>query len=99
MDSQDPEPDSPPEPVETCCLYRRKVLVGILKVLTLEECGVPDAELADLMRFDLDSPTGKAVLAFRYCPWCGVARDPDGEIRIVDVSPAGDPNGGGTLGN
>lgn len=96
------EPEEPEEPDDspTCCQYRRKVLVGILKVLTEQECGVPDAEMADLLRFDLASPTGKPVLAFRYCPWCGRARDPGGETRIVDFSPAdpGDePSGDGPL--
>ena len=78
---------------QTCCPLRRKVLVGILKVLSEEECGVPESELADVMRFDLESPSGKPVLAFRFCPWCGAPRDPGGETRIVDIAgpkPEGD---------
>ena len=64
---------------------RRKVVVGILGVLPEGQSGVPDSELADFMRFDLQTPDGKPVLAFRYCPWCGAARTPDAEVRIVDV--------------
>ena len=93
--SQD-EPTSPPG---TCCALRRKLLVGILRVLTEEECGVGDAELADVMRFDLSSPTGKPVIAFRYCPWCGKPRDERGETRIVDISPAEPDEEGGGGGN
>jgi hypothetical protein len=69
----------------TCCPMRRKVVVGILGVLPEQQCGVGDAELADFLRFDLQTPDGKPVLAFRYCPWCGAARGPDTEFRIVDV--------------
>jgi hypothetical protein len=97
MDSEDSEDSEEPTPPQTCCPYRRKVLVGILKVLTVDECGIPDADLADVMRFDVASPTGKPVLSFLYCPWCGKPRDPNGETRIVDVSPADDPSGGGSL--
>jgi hypothetical protein len=64
---------------------RRKVVVGILGVLPEQQCGVSDTELADFMRFDLQTPDNKPVLAFRYCPWCGAARTPDSEVRIVDV--------------
>ncbi len=64
---------------------RRKVVVGILGVLPEEQCGVPDSELADFMRFDLQTPDGKPVLAFRYCPWCGTVRSAEAEVRIVDV--------------
>ena len=75
-----------PGPGTTCCAMRRKVVVGILGVLPEQQCGVPDSELADFMRFDLQTPDNKPVLAFRYCPWCGVPRSPDAEVRIVDVS-------------
>jgi len=70
---------------ETCCVYRRKIMVSIAAVLPEAACGVSDSHLADLLRFDLDSPTGHPVLAFRFCPWCGKARDLDGETRITDV--------------
>lgn len=82
------EPEQPeergPEP-RSCCPIRRKVLVGILSVLPEEACGVPDSELADVVRFDLQSGSGRPVIAFRYCPWCGKARGPEDELRIVDV--------------
>lgn len=69
----------------TCCPMRRKVVVGIIGVLPEEQSGVADSELADYLRFDLQGPDGKPVLAFRFCPWCGAARAPDAETRIVDV--------------
>lgn len=79
------DPTQPPVGA-TCCLLRRKILVGILRVLSEEECGVPESELADVLRFDLASPQGRPVLAFRFCPWCGKERDLAGETRIVDVA-------------
>jgi hypothetical protein len=75
------------EGLTTCCLLRRKILVGIIQVLDEATCGVGDSELADVLRFDLASADGKPVLAFRFCPWCGEARDPGGETRIVSIAP------------
>ena len=86
MSEERGETPAGPGPGSTCCLMRRKVVVGILGVLPEEQCGVPDSELADFMRFDLQTPDGKPVLAFRYCPWCGAARGPEAELRIVDLS-------------
>ena len=85
------------EPPRSCCAIRRKVLVGILKVLPEDACGVPDSELADVMRFDLQTPSGKPVLAFKFCPWCGARRDPNGEARITDVQIGPSGEGGGSL--
>ena len=95
MSEPEDDADSAEEPqVHTCCPMRRKIMVGILKVFSEEECGISDSELADVMRFDLQSPTGKPVLAFRYCPWCGQPRDQAGESRVVDVrlGPFQDPD-------
>ncbi len=69
----------------TCCPLRRKIVVGIFRVFSEEECGISDSELADVMRFDLATPSGKPVLAFRFCPWCGKPREDGGETRVVDV--------------
>lgn len=66
--------------------------MGILRVLSEEECGVPESELADVVRFDLSAPSGKPVISFRFCPWCGTPRDPTQETRIVDI--LGPPDGG-----
>lgn len=82
---EDDEDEDDIEELTSCCAYRRKILVGILRVLTEEECGVPDSELADVILFDASSPSGKMVLAFRYCPWCGKPRDEASESRITDV--------------
>lgn len=73
----------------TCCGLRRKVVVGILAVLPVEHCGVPDSDLADVMRFDLAGTEGRPVIGFRFCPWCGCPRDASAETRIV--SPADCP--------
>ena len=72
---------------ETCCAYRRKILVAVQGVLSEEACGVPDAVLADLLRFDLNVPSGKPVLAFRFCPWCGKVYTQDSEVRLSDINP------------
>ena len=74
---------------ESCCLYRRKLVVTIAAVLPEEVCGVGDAYLADLLRFDLETPTNHPVIAFRFCPWCGKPFEPTSEIRIAD--PQEDP--------
>lgn len=68
---------------QTCCLVRRKIVVGIIAVLPEDLCGVPDTELADVLRFDIESPCGKPVLSFLYCPWCGKPRRPGDEYRIT----------------
>jgi len=68
---------------ETCCEMRRKVIVGILAVMNEEECGISDTHLADFMLFDVQSPSGKPVLGFKYCPWCGKQRT--GESRITET--------------
>ena len=77
--------DDPEQEADSCCPYRRKIVVGILKVMSEEECGIGDADLADIMRFDLAGLDGKPVLAFQFCPWCGKPRDPGGETRVTDV--------------
>lgn len=79
-DKEDQEPGK-----TTCCLYRRKILVGVMSVLPEEVCGVPDSELADVLEFGAESPTGHPVLAFRYCPWCGKPYTRGSETRITDV--------------
>lgn len=85
--SNEPPSNEPPKepPPQTCCPIRRKVVVGILSVLPEEACGVPDSELADVIRFDLASPAGRPVIAFRFCPWCGKPRGAEDELRIVDI--------------
>jgi hypothetical protein len=90
------EPDPTPTPARTCCPMRRKVLVGVISVLPEAQCGVGDAELADFLRFDLQTPSGKPVIAFRFCPWCGQPRGPEDEVRIVEL---GDPTGDGPPGD
>ena len=95
---EDPSSDQPDEPESeqptSCCLLRRKILVGILRVLSEDECGVPDSELADVLRFDLASADGKPVLGFMFCPWCGQPRDQQGETRIVSLAPPPEPDEG-----
>lgn len=91
-DGEPSESESDDEQPATCCLLRRKILVGILRVLSEDECGVPDSELADVLRFDLASADGKPVLGFMFCPWCGQPRDQQGETRIVSLAPPPEPD-------
>jgi hypothetical protein len=72
----------------TCCEMRRKVTVFLGPVLPEEVCGISDTILADFMRFDLpdaEGPDGtkKAVLGFRFCPWCGKAFTASSETRTT----------------
>lgn len=69
---------------ETCCLARQKIVVGILKVLDKEDCGVDDLDIAEFVRFDLKSPLGTPVISFRYCPWCGTPRVIGTETRVTE---------------
>jgi len=69
---------------KTCCLTRRKVIVGILKILTEEECGIGEGELAGFIRWGKKTSAGTTILAFRFCPWCGEERDPEDEARITE---------------
>jgi hypothetical protein len=78
-----PAGHAPPAAPRTCCLMRRKAVLGVLAVLPEAVCGVADAELADFLRFDVRNPGGKPVLAVRYCAWCGALRDPAGEERVT----------------
>lgn len=70
---------------ETCCAFRRKIVLAIIKVLPEEVCGVSDAELADLLDFTQQASSGKPILAVRFCPWCGAPRKPDSETRVSDL--------------
>lgn len=65
-----PGPGTPPAPAGTCCRLRAKVALFPMTIPE-EICGVPSAELADVMLFDQKSPLGKPVITFRFCPWCG----------------------------
>lgn len=77
---------------KTCCLMRRKILIGIIAVLTEEQCGVSDAQLADVVDWGKATPSGKPVIAVKFCPWCGTPRTDDIEAVIVDPVPV-DPDG------
>jgi hypothetical protein len=74
--------------VKTCCDMRRKVALGIAKVFSEAESGVPDSVMIDFHDFDYSSPTNMpvaAALSFRFCPWCGTKRDPNAEKRRTEV--------------
>ena len=68
---------------ETCCPLRRKIVVGIFATIAEESCGVSDAELLDVTVFDPEGVEGPTV-HFRYCPWCGKARDCSSETRFSE---------------
>lgn len=67
---------------ESCCLARRKIVIGIIGVLPEETCGVPDSVLADFLDW-ADQPSGKSLLRAAYCCWCGARQTPDSESRIT----------------
>lgn len=72
----------------TCCLMRRKVIIGVFKVLSAEESGVPDVEEAPYIDFDYTSPLGvpvKRAYKFAFCPWCGKKRDDTQERRTHET--------------
>lgn len=69
----------------TCCQMRRKVVVAVVQVLSSKECGIGDSELADYLLHGKDSPKGKPILVFGYCPWCGEKRDPSSEMRVTEL--------------
>lgn len=71
---------------DTCCELRRKIHVGVLRVLDESECGVADAAMADVVRWDIVVPSGKPVIGFRFCPWCGHERTLEDEVTMTDVT-------------
>jgi hypothetical protein len=67
---------------------RRKVALGIAKVFTEAESGIPDSVMMDHHDFDYTSPTKlpvAAALVFKFCPWCGQRRDATSEQRRTEV--------------
>lgn len=67
---------------------RKKVGLGIAKVYSEKECGVPDSAMADYHDFGYTSPTRLPVMAalkLRFCPWCGAERRPDDQRRTIEV--------------
>ena len=76
----------------SCCVLRQKIVVGIVSILSEAECGISDAELSDVMLFDLQNPSGKLLIGFKFCPWCGAYRDLNGEFRITEGTEQEDNN-------
>lgn len=60
--------------------------MGILGVLSEEECGIADSLMADVIRWDLAVPSKKPVIAVRFCPWCGHERTLEDEVQTTDVT-------------
>jgi len=81
LDRCEEEPDEMP----TCCNLRRKIVVAVIAVLPEEQCGISEAEMADVIEWGIEAPSGKPVVAFRFCPWCGQARKDGDEVRITDI--------------
>jgi hypothetical protein len=73
----------PEQPEPSCCPARKKIVLTIVAILPEADCGVPDTELIDVMRFDVQAPDGKPVIGFRFCPWCGKARAANSEMRLT----------------
>lgn len=82
-----------PEPTpDVCCPMRIKVIVAVIGSVSQERCGIPDSEMAPFIRFDMQAPARpdgqpnkKAVIQFKYCPWCGKAYPPNARLRVVDI--------------
>jgi hypothetical protein len=74
---------------KSCCDMRRKIAIGIAKVFSEDECGIPDSAMLDFHNFNYSSPTKLPVavaLAFKFCPWCGARRDNSNmERRATEV--------------
>ena len=73
-----------PKPKASCCEARKKIIVKIAQILPEEVCGVGDSSLADFLNHDTNSPGGLPILMFQFCPWCGRARDPNGQTRVTE---------------
>jgi len=71
-----------------CCDMRAKVVLGIAKVLSKEECGIDDSALVDFHNFDYTSESKlpvAAALTTKFCAWCGTERRPDDVRRTAEV--------------
>jgi len=67
---------------------RSKVSLGIAKVYSEEDSGVPDSVLVDFHNFDYVSESKlpvAAALTIRFCPWCGAERQAGDEKRTTEV--------------
>jgi len=78
----------PSEQKNHCCDMREKVGLGIAKVFSEQECGVPDSTMVDYHDFDYTSPSElpvAAALSLKFCPWCGEARQHDEQRRTIEI--------------
>lgn len=69
-----------------CCDMHKKIALQIAKVYTEEECGIPDSVMVDYHDFGYRSKTNLKVaasLSFKFCPWCGSARDDNDQSRRI----------------
>jgi len=72
----------------TCCDMRKKVGLGVAKVFSEDECGVPDSAMVDFHNFDYKSTSGLPVevaLTIKFCPWCGTPRSNTENRRTIEV--------------
>jgi hypothetical protein len=70
-----------------CCDMKKKVGLGIAKIYTETECGVPDSVMVDFHNFGYESPSNlpvAAALKLKFCPWCGTERSSE-RGRIIEV--------------
>lgn len=78
----------PEEQTKSCCEMRKKVGLGIAKVFTEDECGVPDSAMVDYHDFGYESESElpvAAALSLRFCPWCGTRRTTSEKRRTIEV--------------
>lgn len=69
-----------------CCDMHKKIVLRIAKINTQAECGVPDTIMTDYHDFGYESKSNlpvAAALSFRFCPWCGEARDDNDQTRRI----------------
>ena len=67
---------------------RSKVGLGIAKVFSEEECGLPDTVMLDYHDFSYTSSSQlpvAAALSLKFCPWCGTERRDDEERRTIEI--------------
>ena len=77
-----------PNNLDKCCDMRTKVQLAIARVLSEEECGIPDTVMADFHDFSYQSPTNlpvAAALVTQYCAWCGAKRRPNEKRTTTEV--------------
>lgn len=87
--------EEPVAPGQPCCQMRVKMIVMPGPYFSEAKCGIPDSVLADFILLGESTPSGKSIISFKFCPWCGKPYVRDGVRRIIDIcKPASDEESG-----